>query len=184
MGRVIYATNVSVDGFIEDENGSINFSTPDPDVFQAHTDLVRSCGTYLYGRRLYESMAVWETDPALAGQSDATGAFAKAWQDADKIVYSTTLSEPTTARTRIERTFDAAAVADLKAATADDILIGGADLAAQLIRAGLVDECRLYVCPVILGGGKPALPTGARVDLELLDVHQFGTGVLRVSYRT
>lgn len=184
MGRVIYATNLSVDGYIEDETGAFDFGEPDPEVFQAHTDLVLSCGTYLYGRRLYEAMALWETDPSLAEQSDATAGFANAWQDADKIVYSTGLAEPSTTRTRIERSLDASAVAELKATTAADILVGGADLAAQLIGAGLVDECQLYMWPVTVGGGKPALPTEERVGLELLEVHRFGNGVLRVTYRT
>jgi dihydrofolate reductase len=183
MGRVTYATNLSVDGYIEDATGAFDFGEPDAEVFQAHTDLVLSCGTYLYGRRLYEAMAVWETDPTLAEQSEANEAFASAWQDADKIVYSTGLAEPSTTRTRIERSLVPAAVAALKASTTADILVGGADLAAQLIQAGLVDECQLYVWPVTVGGGKPALPTSARVELALLDVHRFGNGVLRLGYR-
>ncbi len=142
-----------------------------------------SAGTFLYGRRLYESMAVWETDATLAARSDLLADFASAWQSADKVVYSTTLTAAPTAKTRIERHFDPTAVRDLKAAANADITVGGADLASQALRAGLVDECQLYILPSVLGGGKPALPTEAAVDLELIDESRFRNGVVLLRYR-
>ncbi|MGJ7442172.1 dihydrofolate reductase family protein [Aquipuribacter sp. MA13-6] len=184
MARLVYVTNVSLDGFIEDEDGAFDsFSWHVEEVFAAATDLVRSTGTFLYGRRLYEAMAVWETDPTLAAQSDLMAEFATAWQAADKVVHSTTLTEVPTARTRIEPELDPAAVRDLKAAAGHDLLVGGADLAGQAFAAGLVDEYQLFVWPVVVGGGKPALPPGIRVDLELLEEHRFADGVVRLRYR-
>ena len=183
MATLIYVTNMSLDGYIEDEHGSINFFPVDEEVFRSHTDLLQSAGTFLYGRRLYEAMAVWETDGTLAARSDLMAEFATAWQAADKVVYSTTLTDASTAKTRIERHLDPAAVRDLKAAASSDITIGGADLASQALQAGLVDECQLYVLPTVLGRGKPALPTDARVDLELIDERRFGNGVVLLRYR-
>ena len=138
-------------------------------MFATTTALLRSCSTFLYGRRLYETMSVWETNPALAKQSDLTADFASAWQAADKIVYSTTLTAVSTATTRLERDFDPDAVQELKATATSDLTIGGANLAAQAFAAGQIDQCQLLVWPMILGGGKPALPAGIRTDLELLD---------------
>jgi len=184
MAKLIYVTNMSVDGYIEDEHGSIDFFPVDAEVFRSHTDLLQSAGTFLYGRRLYEMMAVWETDATLAAQSDPMAEFATAWQSAEKVVYSTTLSAVSTARTRIEHRFDPTAVRELKAAASSDIIIGGAHLASQALVAGLVDECQLYVLPTALGRGKPALPTDARVDLELIDERRFGNGVVLLRYRT
>ena len=183
MARLIYATNVSLDGYIEDERGAIDMGPLDDDLLASYTDLLRSAGTFLYGRRLYESMAVWETDAGLAAQSDLQADFATAWQAADKVVYSTTLAATPTARTRLEHRFDPASVRDMKASATRDLTVGGAHLAAQAFRAGLVDECRLWVWPVILGGGKPGLPAGSRGDLELLDERRFGNGVVHLRYR-
>ena len=183
MATLIYVTNVSLDGYIEDDHGAFDLYEPDDDVFAACTALLRSAGTFLYGRRLYETMAVWETDPALAEQSDLTADFAKVWQAAHKIVYSTTLAAVSTATTHLERTFDPDAVRQLKAATERNLTIGGADLAAQAFGAGLVDECRLFVWPMIVGGGKPGLPAGIRTELELLDEHRFDNGVVLLRYR-
>jgi dihydrofolate reductase len=183
MGTLIYVTNVSVDGYIEDAHGAFDWAPPDDDVFAAMTTLLRSVGTFLYGRRLYETMAVWETDPALAEQSDLTADFASAWRAADKVVYSTTLTAASTATTRLEHRFDPDAVRALKAGTTTNLTIGGANLAAQAFESSLVDECQLVVWPMILGGGKPALPAGLRSDLELLDEHRFGNGVLHLRYR-
>ncbi|WFE40833.1 dihydrofolate reductase family protein [Micromonospora sp. WMMD998] len=183
MAKLIYVTNVSIDGYIEDEKGVFAWLPPDDEVFTFTTDLLRSVGTFLYGRRLYESMAVWETDAALAAQSDLMAEFANVWQAADKIVYSTTLTTAATARTSVERRFDPAAVRRLKATAGSDITIGGADLAAQAIRAGLVDECQLIVWPTTVGGGKPGLPTGVRTDYEFLDQRRFGNGVVLLRYR-
>ncbi|MDG4800275.1 dihydrofolate reductase family protein [Micromonospora sp. WMMD980] len=184
MAKLIYVNNVSVDGYMEDESGVFAWLPLDDEVFTFTTDLLRPVGTYLYGRRLYEAMAVWETDPALAAQSARMAEFARVWQAADKVVYSTTLTATSTAATRIERRFDPAAVAELKATADRDLTIGGADLAAQAMRAGLVDECHLLVWPVAVGGGKPGLPAGARTDLALLDERRFGNGVVHLRYRT
>src|SRR3954470_20240480 len=180
MAKLIYLTNLSLDGYIEDERGAFDWFPPDDEVFAFTTDLLRSVGTLLYGRRLYESMAVWETDAALAAQSDLMADFATAWQAANKVVYSTTLAAVRTEGTRLEHRFDPASVGDMKASAASDLTVGGADLAAQAFRAGLVDEVRLYVWPVIFGGGKPALQGRIRHDLELLDERRFGNGVVRL----
>ena len=183
MARLIYATNVSLDGYIEDERGAFDFGPLDDDLHASYTDLLRSAGTLLYGRRLYEAMALWETDATLAAQSDLMADFAKAWQAADKVVYSTTLAAVATERTRLEHRFDPASVRDMKASATADLTVGGAHLAAQAFNAGLVDECRLWVWPAIVGGGKPVLPSGTRADLELLDERRFGNGVLQLRYR-
>ena len=183
MAKLIYASNVSLDGCTEDERGAVDWSTPDDDVFAFITDLLRPVGTYLYGRRMYDTMAVWETDGALAEQSDLMSDFANVWQAADKVVYSTTLAAVSTANTRLERHFDPTAVHELKAAASSDLTVGGANLAAQAFKAGLVDECQLFVWPTVVGGGKPALPTDTRADLELLDERRFGNGVVHLRYR-
>lgn len=183
MANLIYLTNASLDGYIEDERGAFDFGTPDDDLFAAYTDLVRSAGTFLYGRRLYETMAVWETDHALAAQSDQMAEFATAWQAANKVVYSTSLAAVTTANTRLEHHFDPASVRDLKASASSDLIVGGAHLAAQAFNAGLVDEYQLCVWPLLVGGGKPALAIDTRADLELLDERRFGNGVMYLRYR-
>jgi dihydrofolate reductase len=183
MTKLIYLTNVSLDGYIEDEHGAFDFGPADAEVFRSHTELLQSAGTFLYGRRLYEAMAVWETDATLAAQSDLMAEFATAWQAANKVVYSTTLTAASTANTRIERRFDPTAVRELKAAASSDITVGGADLGSQALIAGLVDECQLYVWPTVLGRGKPALTTDARIDLELSDERRFGNGVVLLRYR-
>lgn len=183
MTRLIYATNMTLDGYIEDASGAFDFFPVDDEVFAAHTDLMRSAGTLLYGRRLYEAMAVWETDTDLAAHSPLFADFAAAWRAPRKIVYSRSMAAVATARTRIESTFTAAAVRDLKAAATRDLLIGGAELAGQAFRAGLVDEVQLYVVPVSVGAGKPAMPTDLRIEFELLDEHRFGNGVMRLRYR-
>ena len=183
MTDLLYITNVSVDGYIEDEHGSTDWTKPDDEYFAFITDLVRPVGTWLYGRRLYESMAVWETDANLAAQSDAYADFASTWQATDKVVHSTTLSTAPTARTRIERTFDPDAVRALKASATADLAIGGAALAAQAFAAGLVDECHLFVHPALVGGGKPGLPAGRRVQLELVEERAFSSGVVYLRHR-
>lgn len=183
MAALIYATNVSLDGYIEDAHGAFDWAPHDPDVFAAATSLLERVGTFLYGRRLYEKMAVWETNATLAEQSDLTAAFASAWAAADKVVYSTTLTHPSTTSTRIERHFDPAAVRALKDDVTSDLTIGGAELAARAFESRLVDECHLFVWPMTLGGGKPALPAGLHIDLELLDADRFGNGVVQLRYR-
>jgi dihydrofolate reductase len=183
MAKLIYVTNVSVDGYIEDERGTFDWFPRDDEVFAFTTDLLRSVGTLLYGRRLYEAMAVWETNAALAAQSDLMADFASTWQAASKVVYSTTLAEVSTADTRLERHFDPAAVHELKATASSDLTVGGANLATQAFKAGLVDECQLLVWPIVVGGGKPGLPTGILAKLELLDERRFGNGVVHLRYR-
>jgi dihydrofolate reductase len=183
MAKLIYVSNVSVDGYIEDEHGSVDWTPPDDELFAFLTDLIRPAGTYLYGRRLYETMAPWETEPALAAQSKLMADFADVWQAADKVVYSTTLDAVSTAKTRLEAEFDPASVRDMKASASSDLTVGGARLAAQAVKAGLVDECHLLIRPILLGGGKPALPTDTRSDLELLDDRQLSNGVVYLRYR-
>lgn len=183
MAKLIYLTNVSVDGYIEDANGSFNWTEPDDELFAFITDLVRPLGTHLYGRRLYETMAVWETDPALAAQSERAADFANDWQAADKVVYSSTLDSVLTANTRIERRFDADSVRAMVTSASSDLSVGGAQLAAHAFQAGLVDECHLFVRPVLLGGGKPALPGGFRTHLELIENLRVGSGAVYLRYR-
>lgn len=184
MGKLVYLTNVSLDGYIEDEQGRFDWIPVDDEVFAFITDLIRPVDTFLYGRRLYEAMSLWESDPSLAAQSDLTSDFASVWQAAGKVVYSTTLAATNTARTRLERRFDPVRVRDLKAEVGGDLTVGGAALAAQAFAAGLVDECQLFVLPVVVGGGKPGLPSDVRIDLELLDERRFRNGVVYLRYRT
>ena len=183
MAKLIYVSNVSLDGFIEDEHGSFDWTAPSDEVFAFITDLVRSVGTHVYGRRMYETMAVWETDPAFAAQSELMGDFARVWQAGDKVVYSTTLRDVSTNKTRLERNFDPNAIRDLKASTERDLIVGGPNLAAHAFRAGLVDECQLLIYPLFVGTGKPSLPRDMRADLELLDERRFSNGVVYVRYR-
>jgi dihydrofolate reductase len=184
MAKLIYVANVSLDGYIEDAHGSLEWTEPSDEVFAFITDLVRPVGTYLYGRRLYETMAVWETDPTLAAQSELMADFANVWQAADKIVYSTTRHEVATANTRLERRFDPDSVRDMTTSAASDFTVGGSILAAHAFDAGLVDECHFLVHPVLLGRGKAAYSNDARAQLELLEERRFGSGVVYVCYRT
>ena len=183
MVKLTYITNMSLDGYIEDRHGAFDFGPMDDDLFAAYTELLGTVGTFLYGRRLYETMAGWETMPELAAQSSLAADFAQAWQAPSKIVYSTTLATAPTANTRIERAFDITAVQQLKADAKRDLTVGGADLASQALTAGLVDECTLFVWPVAVGDGKPALPADARISLELLDQRRFANGVMLLQYR-
>jgi dihydrofolate reductase len=183
MAKLIYLSNVSLDGYIEDEHGSFDWTATDDELFAFLTDLVRPMGTYLYGRRLYETMAPWETEPALAAQSKLRADFADVWQAADKVVYSTTLDGVSTTKTRLESEFDPASVREMKASATSDLNVGGAHLAAQAFKAGLVDECHLVIRPILIGGGKPALPSDTRADLELLDDRQLSNGVVYLRYR-
>jgi dihydrofolate reductase len=174
---------MSMDGYTEDKGGALDWAPPDDDVFAFITTLMRSAGTYLYGRRMYETLAVWETDSTLAVRSDLTADYATAWQAADKVVYSSTLAEPLTANTRLERHFDPSAVLDLKTTVTTDLLVGGPNLAAQALVAGVVDELALFVWPVLLSGRNLALPTDTRADLALIDEHRFNNGVVYLRYR-
>ena len=174
---------LSLDGFIAGPGGDIGWSAPDEELHRFHNLHASETGVHLYGRRLYEAMAVWETDAALAAQSDLMADFASAWQAASKVVYSTTLAAVSTADTRLERRFDPAAVHELKATASSDLTVGGANLATQAFKAGLIDECQLFIWPVVVGGGEPGLPTGMRADLELLDERRFRNGVIHLRYR-
>ncbi len=184
MAKLIYVMNVSLDGYIADEDGKLDWTAPDEEFFSFINDLERPVGTYLYGRQLYDLMQVWETDPAAAAQSPAAGEFAEIWQAADKVVYSRTLEAASTTRTRIERDFDPEAVRQLKAAAERDLTVGGPTLGAHAIAAGLVDEYHLFVWPVVVGGGKHFLPNRARLQLELLDERRFTNGMVYLRYRT
>ena len=184
MGSLIYSAIASLDGYIADADGRFDWARPDEDVHRFVNDLERPVGTYLYGRRMYETMLAWERPEAFVGDSEVMRDFAGIWQAADKVVYSRTLASASSARTRIERAFEPEAVRALKAAAERDLGIGGADVAGQALAAGLVDECQLFLCPVAVGGGTPALPHGVRVDLELLDERRFAGGVVYVRYRT
>jgi dihydrofolate reductase len=184
MGKLIYSAIASLDGYVADEAGKFDWAEPDEEVHRLVNHLERPVGTYLYGRRMYKVMAYWETAHALPDQPPFVRDFAEIWQAADKIVYSKTLETAATARTRIERDFDPETVRQLKASAERDITVGGPDLAAQAIRAGLVDELQLFVAPVVVGGGKRSLPDHVRVKLELLDERRFGSGVVYLRYRT
>jgi dihydrofolate reductase len=176
---LVYSALASLDGYIADADGSFEWAAPDEEVHAFVNDLERPVGTFLLGRRMYEVLAVWDTidDPEPVMRD-----FAQIWRAADKIVYSRTLEAPSTARTRIEREFDPEAVRRMKAER--ELSIGGPELAGDAIRAGLVDECRLFLSPVVVGGGTPALPDGVRWSLELVDERRFGNGVVYLRYRS
>ena len=184
MANLIYVANTSLDGYTEDKDGKFDWTDPSEEYFRFITNLVRAMRTHLYGRRMYESMMVWETDPNLAVASPQSRDFADVWQAADKIVYSRTLETISTRKTQLERTFDPQAIRQLKAASEGDILIGGPELAAHAFRAGLIDECHLFVIPILVGGGKSALPDDVRLELELLEECRFGNGTVYLRYRT
>ncbi|MFZ5922871.1 MAG: dihydrofolate reductase family protein [Chloroflexota bacterium] len=184
MARLIYSAILSLDGYIEDVNGQFDWAAPDEEVHGFINNLERSAGTHLYGRRMYETLTVWETDPNLAAESPLLSDFAQIWQGAHKIVYSKTLQAVSTRKTQLERTFDPKAIQQLKEAVEQDILIGGPELAAHAFRAGLIDECHLFLTPIIIGGGKSALPGNVRLELELLEERRFGSGVVFLRYRT
>jgi dihydrofolate reductase len=184
MARLIYSTIASLDGYIADEDGKFDWAAPDEEVHTFINDLNRPVGTYLLGRRMYDVLAYWDDPPGLDEQPSFVREFTEIWQDADKLVYSKTLETARTARTRIERDFDPEAIRQLKAHSDRDLSIGGPDLAAQAIRAGLVDEIQLFVVPVIVGAGTQALPRDARIDLELVDERRFRNGTVFLHYRT
>ena len=176
--------NTSLDGYTEDEDGKFDWTDPSEEVFRFITNLVRATRTHLYGRRMYETMMVWETDPNLAAESPLMRDFAEIWQAADKFVYSRTLEAVSTLKTQIERNFNPEAIRQLKEAVEQDILIGGPELAAHAFRSGLIDECHLFLTPIIVGGGKRCLPANVRLELELLEERRFGSGVVFLRYRT
>jgi dihydrofolate reductase len=182
MAALTYTAIASLDGYVEDAEGGFGWAEPDEEVHAFVNELERPVGTYLYGRRLYEVMRAWETLP-LEGEPVYIREFAELWRAAEKVVYSRTLAEPATARTRIEHEFDPDAVRELKAAAAHDLAVGGADLAAHAFAAGLVDEVRLFLAPVLVGGGKRALPDEVRLPLELVDERRFGRGFVFLRHR-
>jgi dihydrofolate reductase len=183
MAKLIYSAISSLDGYVADAEGKFDWSAPDEAVHKFVNDLERPIGTYLYGRRMYEVMRYWETAPTTEGEPSAELEYAKIWQAADKLVYSRSLEDVSTARTRIEREFDLHTIQQLKAAAARDISIGGPTLAAQALKLGLVDECHLFLSPIVVGGGTQALPDNVRLKLELLDERRFGNGVVHLHYR-
>jgi dihydrofolate reductase len=183
MARLLYMTITSLDGYVADADGKYDWAMPDDEVFGFVNDFERPVGTYLYGRRLYEEMTGWETLPQ-AGQPPLALDFAQIWRAADKVVFSRSLEAVSTPRTRIERDFDPRAVRQLKASADRDVTVGGPVLAAEALRAGLVDECHLIVCPVVVGGGRKSLPSGVRLPLELLAERRFANGAVYLRYAT
>lgn len=182
MARLVYTTNVSLDGYTADADGRFDFAAPDAEVHGFINDLERGVGTYLYGRRLYETMRVWQTLDVSEAPPEVRD-YAEIWRAAEKVVYSRTLEEPTTPRTRIERDLEPAAVRRLVDAADRDVSIGGPALAAAVLRAGVVDDLHTFVVPVVVGGGTRALPDGARLDLELAAEHRFDGGVVHLHHR-
>jgi dihydrofolate reductase len=182
MAKLIYSAITSLDGYVEDADGKFDWAVPDEEVHTYINDLERPIGTYLYGRRMYETMVGWETASTGADQPPFMRDFAEIWQAAEKIVYSRTLQTVSSVGTRIERAFDPAAVRRMKQEASRDITVGGPKLAGQAIGAGLVDECHLFLGPVVVGGGKRSLPSNVRVQLELLDQRRFANGVVHLHY--
>jgi dihydrofolate reductase len=182
MARLIYAAIASLDGYVADEQGNFDRLAPDEEVHAFVNDLERTVGTHLYGRRMYEVMVWWETMET-AGEPDVMRDFAEIWWAADKVVYSRTLEAVASERTRIEREFEPETVREMKAMTERDITVGGPELAGQALAAGLVDECHLFLAPVLMGGGTRALPDGVHLQMELLDERRFGSGVVHLHYR-
>jgi dihydrofolate reductase len=182
MAKLLYVANVSLDGYVEDAAGTFSWTEPGEEVFRFVTDLVRPVALALYGRRMYETMAVWEADPRLGAQSALMADFARTWQAVDKIVYSTTLHSVWTTNTSLQRRFDPEAISEMVAAANADVTIGGAELASAAFAAGLVDEVHLLTYPVVVGGGKPAIATDDRIALRLEDEQRFSDGVLYLRY--
>jgi dihydrofolate reductase len=183
VARLIYNAIASLDGFIEDAEGKFDWAAPDEEVHAFVNELQRPIGTHLLGRRMYETLLFWESPPDLEHEPAVVQEFAEIWKGADKVVYSKKMSTPSSARTRIERDFEVEAVRRLKAAASRDLTVGGPELAGQAIAAGLVDELELFLVPVLVGGGKRALPdNGVRMGLELLDEHRFANGTAYLRY--
>jgi dihydrofolate reductase len=183
MVKLIYSAIASLDEYVEDKQGKFDWAEPDEEVFAFVNDLERPIGTYLYGRRMYETMVAWETMDISGDQPRVIRDFAQLWRAAEKIVYSRTLQTPSSGRTRIEHELDPAAIRRLKASSHRDISIGGAEFAGKAIAAGLVDECHLILCPIIVGGGKRALPADVRTELELMGQRRFRSGAVHLHYR-
>jgi dihydrofolate reductase len=184
LAKLIYSAIASLDGYVADADGNFDWAAPDDELHAFVNDLERQIGTYLYGRRMYETMVFWETAHTLADQPPVVRDFTAIWQAADKVVFSSTLETASSAKTRIERDFEPDAIRQLKAQASHDISVGGPQLAAQALRAALVDECHLFLTPVIVGGGNAALPKDVRMKLELLDQRRFANGVVHLHYAT
>jgi len=182
LAKLVYSIIASLDGYVEDKGGKFDWARPDEEVHTFFNDLEREIGTHLYGRRMYEVMTYWETAHTLPDEPAVLLDYAEIWRGAEKIVYSHTLEEVSSARTRIEREFDPEAVQRLKASAGSDISVGGSELAAQALEAGLVDELHLVAVPAVVGGGKAWLPDGVRMKLELLDERRFGNGTVHLHY--
>ena len=183
MAKLIYSAIASLDGYVADANGKFGWAVPDEEVHAFINDLERPIGTYLYGRRMYETMVAWEHPETFAGEEPVMQDYARIWKAADKVVYSRTLENVSSARTRLERELNIEAVRRLKATAQRDLSVGGPELAGRAIEAGLVDECALFLTPVIVGAGTRALPRDVRVKLDLLDERVFGNGMVYVRYR-
>ena len=183
MAKLIYSAITSLDGYVADKDGNFDWAAPSEDVHAFVNELERSVGTYLYGRRMYETMVYWETAHTRPESSPVELDYAEVWQAADKLVYSRTMADVSSARTRIEREFDPDSVRKLKESAGRDLSVGGAELAAQAIKDGLVDEYHLFINPIVVGGGTSALPDNIRLVLELLDEHRFYSGVVHLHYR-
>lgn len=183
MGNLIYSAIASLDGYVEDQEGRFEWAAPDEELLAFVNDLERPAGTHLYGRRMYETLAVWETLGRSTADSPVTRDFAEIWRAAEKVVYSRTLQSVATARTHLERDFETEAVRRLKDSAERDVTIGGAELAGRALAAGLLGECHLLLHPIVVGAGKRALPDGVRCGLELLEERRFGSGVVCLSYR-
>jgi dihydrofolate reductase len=182
MAKLIYSAITSLDGFVADGAGTFDWAEPDEEVHAFVNDLERPHGTYLYGRRMYEVMVAWENVPNLASAPQVVRDYAEIWRSAEKVVYSKTLEATSSSRTRIERSFDPEAIRHMKSKARSDITVSGPNLAAQAIKAGLVDECHLFLTPVLVGGGNSALPGDLRVKLQLLHERRFGNGVVHLHY--
>jgi len=183
MVNLIYSVFMSLDGYMEDASGNFDWAAPDEQVHQFVNDLERSVGTYLLGRRMYETMKFWESEANLAGEPPAMLDFAKIWQAANKIVFSRTLETASTRRTRVEKNFDPGAIRQLKEEADKDISIGGPELAAHAFQSGLIDECHLFILPILVGGGKKALPDQIWLELDLMDERHFDNGTVFLRYR-
>ncbi len=184
MAKLIYSSITSLDGYVADEDGKFDWSAPDAEVMGFLNEIERPLGTYLYGRGMYEVMSGWETAHERPNQSETGRDFTQLWQAADKVVYSRTLDEVTTKRTRLEREFDPETVRKMKDSAERDLSVGGSDLAGQALKAGLVDEVHFYLCPIVVGGGKPSLPGDLRLSLDLIEERRFTNGVVYVRYLT
>jgi dihydrofolate reductase len=182
VARLMYSMLMSLDGYVVDEHGNFDWAVPDDEVHRFINDLVRPVGTYLYGRRLYEVMVAWETLHTVADQPAAMLDFAEIWQAAEKVVYSRTLTSVSSARTRIEREFNPETVREMKSLTGADMEIGGPDLAAKAFSHGLIDDCHLFIAPVLVGSGKRGLPEGIHINLELMNERRFGNGMVYLHY--